>query len=350
MKYVYWLTFTLLLSSCASSRPTAISQTETPSPSVSKGPEELHHLACIQSDSGQAKMIIQEIEAKRKTSGAILYFHGGLSSKSYMKEELGPMLLDSLFKQDELSTYYPVFVNYEASIFQTGNLLKLIERIYSSQVFKQGISKLQIKLDKAPISTVKSTALDDLDSDVSRQAAFYLNMALMSLPGQKSLAQLSAEELQVQSLSILENDDMAEAAGVGLMAMDSEFSEIARDFEESIEPERKELGVKAFTPIEKIGIGIARSLARFAIGNYHQVVPTLEEEIFRSFEYYGVSIKNIAADHWELVKIHARQCFEPGSAGLALVNELLEYRNKNPEFSIHTISHSAGSIPPGRLL
>lgn len=319
--------------------------------SISQAETSDNHLACRTKSDNQIEYILKKIKNSDKQSGAILYFHGGLSSQNYMKDELGPMLLGSLFNQTDMNNYYPIFVNYDASLFQGENLLRLIERISKGVGFQRGLKKFKEKLliDKIAINKLSDNDNKVFERELAKQSMSYLDPALSNTTSRKNFQYRTFNEKQNDYILILKNDEFAETVGNDLIQSDKDFEEIANDIKSEIVTQKDADSTKGLTSI-KLGIGIVRALARFAVGNHHQIVPTFEEEIFRALEYYGISIKNIAADHWDTVKKHSKQCFGKGAPGFKLITKLLDYQKDNPGFTIHTISHSAGAIPTGELL
>ena len=74
-----------------------------------------NHLGC----RDEATPHIDELlDAAREKRGVVLYFHGGLSPPEYMEDDLGPWLLKSMFAAEGMSDFFPVFINYDAGLFQ----------------------------------------------------------------------------------------------------------------------------------------------------------------------------------------------------------------------------------------
>lgn len=310
-----------------------------------------HHLACLSASNLQVEHILNAITESSQTTGAILYFHGGLSSQKYVKEELGPMLLESIFEQENLKNHYPVFVNYDAGLLQWENMLKTVKRIYEDENFEQGLARFKKKLPDEELAG-KSTkkARDRFEADLAERSMFYLDPALAREKNEKHFGMKSFDEKRDEYAAILKDDEFAEGVGRSLIEADRDFRTVSENLEAAVVNEKgADFDKGVFTQV-RIAIGIVRALARYSLGSSHQIVPTFEEEVFRVLEFYGISIRNIAADHWATVKQHARECFSEHSAGYKLVKGLIDHRKGNPGFTIHTISHSAGSIPTAHLL
>ena len=142
-------------------------------------------------------------------------------------------------------------------------------------------------------------------------------------------------------LDILEDPKLQESIGKKLIK-ESDLKETNRNLQKVVAEEYRDKGIVGTLTTLKV---LSRSVARIAIGNNHQIVPTLEEELFRELR-----IDHLAKKHWRTVKKHSEQCNSKKSVGGYLISRLLEKKENDENFTINTVSHSAGAIPTAHLI
>lgn len=337
MKKAILLSAVILMACCSSTKERSGTVT------AAKAGLDDHHLACRETADERVRHILDEIVAQGDLEGVVLYFHGGLSSQNYMETELGPVLMGSLFADEAMRHYYPVFMNYDASPFTLQSLKTQIRALTADAAFQRARDKFHDKIrneSKFLKSTKSGMTAEEAEMTVARQ---YIDAAIVSNNKSTGFLQKSADEKQAVYFDILKKDALAEQLEQEVVRQEPDFGEVRRDLQEVGRTGDKDAD-KALV-VTSTAKMIIRALARFATGTHHQIVPTFEEEAFRAYAYGPLSIQKVAARHWKLVKKNAQECFSGGSSGRYLIDSLL-----SRDIPIHTVSHSAGSIPTGRLL
>ena len=274
---------------------------------------EYNHLACCSDACGHVNHIMDKLEGSK---GVVLYFHGGLSTQEYMKNELGPKLMESIFKAKNLDGLYPIFINYDAGFLDEDNWCCLLRYLYATNEFlKKAIKYFEVYFEK---NKNKSNNEKEIAQNILNKALEKHAKGTRNKFGRKDY------------LDILEDPKLQESIGKKLIK-ESDLKEINRD-----------KGI--FGTIITLKV-LSRSVARIAIGNNHQIVPTLEEELFRELR-----IDHLAKKHWRTVKKHSEQCNSKKFVGSYLISRLLEKKENDENFTINTVSHSAGAIPTAHLI
>lgn len=305
-----------------------------------EAPDRSHHLTCRADDAAHVQSLVTEA-TKRK--GAILYLHGGLSSPAYMEKTLGPWLMQSLFAAPELKDHFPVFVNYNAGLFEWENILEQLRDFAVSEAGRRAVARFA---ERFPDAESTDKAVQARAQDIARATL----LGVMEQSGFKAYAE--SEDPDEYFDRILADDVLAEQVSQSLQEQKA-FQDIEEDLRQYAREKHAEKGTDAKALDDKswkVGIAVTRAFARIAIGSNHQIIPTFIEEALAMLDAYGIPIRSLAVKHWEIVDEHAIECFAAGSPGRALVDGLLAHRKRNPSFEIHTISHSAGSIPTARLI
>ncbi|MCC4834544.1 hypothetical protein LMH66_18005 [Shewanella sp. 10N.7] len=352
MKYLVIILALLSLSACGSSTSNNDSTPITTDIQVATPSNELdaHHLACRRASDEQLNYLSQKITSQSDLKGVLFYFHGGLSGEGYMKGTLGPLLQESIFNSEALNSYYPVFINYDAHPYKDGNLgksfVELLEEAAKDTAFNQAGQKFKDKM--VTDSTLKKSqkGFGGLNSDdaTAEVAKSYLQQVSSSLKSNNKFNSITVDSDEYY-YAILEDDFLAQQINDDLVKLDQDFREIEEELAGASVTSLKDGDIQKGIIGFSTSVVIAKSLARIALGTNHQIVPTFEEEAFRAYNIGGFSIQKVATAHWNTVKKNAQECFADGSAGDKLVKTLVE-----AGIPIHTISHSAGSIPTGHLL
>ncbi len=331
------------LASCASTPRDHTDQEPPPDQQDSKvNPYPLNHVACREENLDHVQRVV-DAATTASSKGAILYFHGGLSAQKYMKESLGPWLVESIFATAEMDGFYPIFVNYDAELYMWENFVDIAREILKSDAFESVKDEFDNLVSRKRGVSFRQLSDDEL-RDFGRQ---YLDG--QSFTSFRNDRYRDGTEPEEYYLAILEDDALAREVGLQLTE-DPDFIPLSTKIDEAAASSLEQHGRVKSAGIFKAAKVIARILARFAIQNNHQIVPTIEEEFFRELGYAGVTAQKLAAIHWSNVKEHARECFASGSGGDTLLTALLAHQDSNHGFQIYAISHSAGSIPVGRML
>ncbi len=295
----------------------------------------------------------------------VLYFHGGLSSQEYVVTDLGPSLIKSVFSQTKVildpgedpehvqRKLYPIFMNYDAGVWDWDKYSNETQKIAGSQKYKAFEASIKEKLSEEGEEYLAAEG----QTSTSRTAAeivyqFDRNKSL------RAFSELSEDQQTQYFLDILQADDLPQQFMSENNTVQGELetlSKLYRDVDYEYSENNK---VNALNGVYVLNSGIKKSLlssslaalrvlrifARMALGNDHGLDATIAEEVFD-----GLHVSTLGEVHWEKVKRHAKQCFSEDSNGRNLVNKLItvqQGRNRK----IHTWSHSAGSIPTAELI
>ena len=347
MKYLFFILALLGMTACGSSNLNEDTSTASPSVNSAFGKINAHHFSCRNATAEQLQFLIQKVNEQPELKGVIFYFHGGLSGKDYMTSTLGPLLEESIFSSPALNGYYPIFVNYDAHPLKDGNFIEQLKAASKDKAFQRAAQKFYDKVvgDTNSLKAQKGGSAFTSGELTSQVAKNYLNQVSAGLTD-KSFKSISVESDEYY-YAILQQDVLAAELNMSLVGLDSDFRAIEEDLVAASVAMRgndQDKGDKALFSVAT-GAVIAKSLARIALGTNHQLIPTFEEEAFRYYKVGVMSIQKVATTHWNTVKKNAQECFSEGSPGDKLVTSLIESK-----LAIHTISHSAGSIPTAYLL
>ena len=290
-----------------------------------------HFVSCRSTKLADVDGVLDKV---KRSKGVVLYFHGGLSSDTYMKTKLGPWLMKSIFREENLNGLYPIFVDYDAGVFDSAKLADFLKQGLTQSIIRRIAGRLDEQAEKG--AAAKAAPQDK-----------YLLAAqeiLRSADRTKGLTDEDYEDLLI--------DEGSQArVGAMLAKSDPELAKAARELEQLATEGQK--GAERLSVTGGI-MAIVKTLARFATRTNHQVMPTIEEEILRWVEIYGVGPGTFAQHHWDTVYERSASCWQPGRSGKYLVDNLLAVeRDKKAHgeaFSISTLSHSAGSIPVAYLV
>ncbi|WP_298774342.1 hypothetical protein [uncultured Shewanella sp.] len=351
MKYPYpypYLVLLIFLSSiCFASQSKESVSTVKPAAS-NLITDETHHFSCRNASEAKLNALFQQINSQLELKGVVLYFHGGLSGEDYMQETLGPLLEASLFDSPSLNGYFPIFMNYDAHPLKGGNFIAQLKAAANDIFLHRAAQKFKDKLlqDSMKMKAQKNLLGKITEKDVTLAAKSYLYGAAFDIKNKSQFKPLLVDNDKYY-YDILKEDLLAVELNNNLVERDNDFSSIEEDLSRSStakQHDEKVSETKGLLPITT-SVVIAKSLARIALGINHQIIPTFEEEAFRTYKVGSLSIQRVATNHWNTVKNNAQECFAKNSPGDKLVQHLVE-RN----IPIHTISHSAGAIPTGYLL
>jgi hypothetical protein len=278
------------------------------------------------------------LEAAKHKKGAILYFHGGLSGKDYMENELGPALEQSLFSESHIQQdYFPIFIDYEVDPTDWKNFISNMSKWAESAGGKDAIGKFTAKV----IPAITSNAL--IPEQPSTRARTFLKAAIANKGDSGAQGLMASPSEDEEIVKILQSNERAKEVGDFVVAQEG-FQDVQDALQQSSNYRSQDLKVESFIAPE-YGIAIARALARIALGSNHEIEPTFIEEALPLI----FSVNKFATAHWALVKTHSKKCFSDGAPGRKLIDGLIALSQPSKRFEIHTISHSAGSIPTGEL-
>jgi len=247
-----------------------------------------NYLNLLEDKKSHINKVLKEIEGKEKV---ILYFHGGLSSKWYMKFILGPLLLKTIFSEKILDPQtHVVFMQYNAGIFSKNSYRKFYKRLRRKKYWR-GFEAYINELSESPFS------------------------------GQEDTKKME---------SILE-----ENSGI--------VKKKLRKIERFLSGYSKLDSVKSYPEITAL---IERIVARKQQGTDHGEV-TLFEEVLR-IKMGHFQGDDIPQKHWKKVYDHAEGIWENKKGRLFLegLNRIYDHsKSIKAPLLIDVISHSAGSIP-----
>lgn len=300
-------------------------------------------VACLDSNKQHVDRVLKNAA---DADGTILYFHGGLSDREYVEDDLGPWLLKSIFNNQNLSlpgnkNLYPIFVNYDAGI-DLKTLKQFIMDLEVDKVSKIVKERLKQEINKA--SFPKSAI----------QSENYALASQMLLSDKKALL-VDDPDMSEDFARILKDVDKQSEIAL-ILANDTILTKAANQAESIIQKEvakEKGQGNKILTVPNPMNI-VVRSLIRFAIKTNHQFAPTIIEEVLRELKLLGLNPAGFAQSHWKKVYNHGESCWDNNRNGRYLIDGLLaiqeEKERNNKKYTINTLSHSAGSIPVGFLV
>ncbi len=306
-----------------------------------------NYLLCRDDDTTALDAVLQPaLNAK----GILLYFHGGLSGDSYMREDLGPDIMASLFTEKNLNGLHPVFINYEVSPFQSENLLDILK----NSAFAKLKRIIKQRLNEESNKSQSSVRFFSEDRNAEQSAALSILIYQGLEKGIEFSNEVRSEEDYEVYLSKILTDEETLKNVAENVVQDSAIRASANQFEvlasnqntEDLQP----LLNKGFLTLSGAK-AIARALARFALTLNHEIVPTITEEVLRELTLLGaIGVEDALQTHWKTVKRHSEECWEPNTNGNTLISALLEKKKKDSQYTISVISHSAGSLVIGKLL
>lgn len=277
------------------------------------------------------------LNAYKNSEKLILYFHGGLSSSSYIKNDLGPMLSKTTFNPKNMSYEsneqtiiyaHPVMVQWEASIFQSDSLYSIFRTILTDHMKKTGFEEILKDLEKIwewlkhKLRFDKALFVDQEPSEQEISARAYAY--LQNLESRSEVHDLINGDYNYSVIELIHNE-----------LIESEVKDITQRLEGKINRDKQALLGISKWELAKV---IYRTLDRYRQDRAHGPITTLQEEIYREPMLFDTSIEDIATNHWKMVYDHANAIWEKEISK----NLLSDLNNKN--IQIDLISHSAGAI------
>ena len=313
------------------------------------------------------KKVLKDIEGKEKV---ILYFHGGLSNDEYMKDTLGPILLNTMLSTDILGDKtHVVFMQYNAGLFQLDHFKELLQLVNNNVDWKM-IALFVAKLLGVDISFDKRNGSSEivLPDEKKRNARLFLE----KLKFKKKFLDKSEiddfDELEITDKlkNYLINDDeidITEIVKINAFLPD-EFDLLKRENVQEmikkdlflIHSKSAENRNKSFVSIYfwvKVAKLAYRIIKRIALGTDHGLYTTTIEEISRIKLAKFIGVDAIAQAHWNTIYKHSQEIWinSNGQYFLEGLSKIYNRKDKNNHsILIDVMSHSAGSIPISYLI
>lgn len=283
--------------------------------------------------------IARVLEKAADANGVILYFHGGLSSEAYIRNDLGPHLLRTIFRGDNTDGLHPIFVTYDTALFDPEKIRDFLRGQFASRLINWLAARLGREINQEAVAGVH---LDDA-------ACYAIGANLLARAGMP-LPEAETEDGTV--LPVDENFDRDITQR--LVEQDEEFRQIIEEMIRYSQPDQPEGLGDLRDWYDRLRL-LGRITRRFMNGTHHDFVPTITEEFVRQLDLFGaVDVGEFVFHHWETVYEHAQDCWRPGRGGHALLAGLAELRRnrhaQGKRFVVNAMSHSAGSIVICRLL
>jgi hypothetical protein len=322
-------------------------QNEAPENELHSGKYTDHFLSCRHSNPEHLKNVITKAQNAEK--GVILYFHGGLSDEPYVRKQLGPALMESIFIKKNTEDYYPIFINYNAGIFDFKNS-KYIEESSEIKDIQQKIGK---RIDKEVDEKLLSITIFSEEEKLEKSSMSILINAGSNISNLKSNFTENTDDKNAEFVSsLLINETLLQKFSEELLIKEPDLALAAESFSELAQEldSDQSLTQKSLTSIASAKV-ITKILARFALKINHQVQPTIFEEVVRGLSLLEIlKAEDILQFHWTKVKRHSDECWKDNNDGWKLVTALFETKKQKEDYHIHLLSHSAGSLVIGKLV
>lgn len=321
-----------------------------------------HFVACRASydnEQGHVDDLVNEAVASGKD--IVLYFHGGLSSQEYLVEELGHDLMKRVFtKPGVREEIYPIFMNYDAgpldwdaSSLRWEPLASITERLFRQPAYLDLVSDIEGRLQAPEMMDQYGEAVDYTSAAAARNIARFAGRSSTEIQF-KSVDEMSEEEVRYY-IDILDAERLpdefrgksAEKSGLNSLAV--KFGEAVRSGQAEAMDTRKGARKRLDLEISSLKLRVLRIFARYVLQVDHGLVATVQEELLDAVDDAVTPSLGLGKAHWDKVKLHAHQCFQEGSNGRRIVSKLVDHRNRTGT-AVHTLSHSAGSIPTAELI
>ena len=226
------------------------------------------------------------LERVKRRPGVVLYFHGGLSDSTYMRDILGPNLLATLFREENLNGLYPIFVNYDAGPFDWEKLKQYAKDTLLGQIAAKIIAKILGNNDKG---------FDKSSQPVNEIDIHSASRIFLDLYSDKTLDKSLQDENQY--LEFLVSDSAILEKARIITVEDTALDEIHQDIQNLYDDKR----LFGIGPIRTAKI-LVRTALRFATKTNHQLEPTAVEEILRELKIIELlNVESLIQNHWETV-------------------------------------------------
>ena len=281
--------------------------------------------------SGKNASVDRALNSAAEKDKVVLYFGGGLSSNSYMRNKLGPYLLNTIFDPHNLPKSHPIIAIWETGITETDSVENIFEHYLGTNNVKSILGKknvekirnwLKRKLkgkDKGlkEATPESESALNILKSIGFTEDQIYSDSDLPANPDSDLPAPDYEMESKLKSLYKDDGEDLREG-----------INSLNKSIEEN-NPEK--LSRKNTLLI------IYKVLKRYVLKTHHGAYTTIIEELLRHSK-----LDSIPQGHWEQVYTTSGRMWKENT-GKYLLKKLNEL-SAQKELIIDLVSHSAGAI------
>jgi len=298
-------------------------------------------------DEDRVDELLDQVAA---SDGAVLYFHGGLSTRSYVEDELGPELLAHYLDPAELAGRVPVLITYDAMRIDMEQVRALLGR--TRLVRAAGWLRRFLQRDRSdepfePEAQLTTIDAVEADEDLARSVALEALEGLGPVGLERPTAFVFGDDFEEPEDALLRRvQDTLFSQHFQLMSLQTEVERFLAE-EDPLE------AAKGLGPLRAARI-VYRILQRYGRGTDHGLVATIAEELMRGLSIAGVSLTDVAQNQWTMVHRRARRLWEGERNAAQLLQGLAEIqgvrREERQRFRITLVSHSAGAIPICRLL
>lgn len=246
----------------------------------------------------------------------ILYFGGGLSSNKYIKEQLGPLLLETTFHTSNVPNSHPIIVQWETGIFELDSLKNIANELLGVNNITKIRNWLKRKLGIGVMGFSPAKPKDE----VARSMLINVGFTYQDIESDNN-THLSDTEMEnrLEQFFIEDGEDLKEGI-------------------ESIDASINKDGPKMFMSLKSIKT-LYLILRRFALKTDHGAYTTIVEELLRFSNIATASPQG----HWKNVYQTSEVMWKKG-AGKYFLEKLNAHCESKVDVRIDLVSHSAGSI------
>lgn len=326
-------------------------------------------------DSTTPQDVDNIFDALKTEPKVVLYFHGGLVSRSAGMESAAKLLPGLLS-----AGAYPVFFVYESGFLEivTRNLAEIagedVFKILLQRLLKYVVAKLRDPIGARGITTVQPTDIELHTELIKREAG---EEPFASEPIDRSVAAVSdSEQRELREELASDGDLMGTIEAIGETAQSNTSTavntrglttrsrkstqtlmspEIVDEIKNDVDTAQAEgsRGVLSTAALLlRTGKILVRTIERFRSHRDHGIYPTVVEEILR--EFY---IANIGTAVWEAIKAETSDTFVEtigeNRGGVCFLDRLATFLTATPKSSqpkISLVGHSTGGVFINNLL
>jgi len=259
-----------------------------------------------------------EIESSSKKR-VILYFGGGLSSNSYMRDKLGPLLLETTFHPSYIPNSHAIITLWETSPFELDSISSIATELFGNRSIGKIRNWIKRKLGISFMGFAPARPEHEVAKGLLKDIGFSEEDIESESDDHLSDTQI---EINIKKLLLEDADDLNE----GIKEIEVRLNENSTNFGY----------FKALKVVYKI-------LKRFARKTDHGKYTTVVEELLRLSITWSSSLADLAQGHWKQVYRTSERMWGEGP-GKYLLESLDKHCESDPDFKIDLVSHSAGSI------
>lgn len=250
----------------------------------------------------------------------ILYFGGGLSSNKYIREQLGPLLLETTFHPANIPNSHPVIVQWETSPFEIDSIESIAKEILGAN----NIEKIRNWLKRKLGIEAKGLIPYRPENEAAKELLLSAGFTEKEIESDDVITLSDGEiEFKMEQFISKDGDDVKES----LQSIDENIMKNSS---------QKMIPLKTILVLYKI-------LKRFVRQTDHGTYTTIVEELLRYAIIANSSLADLAQGHWKCVyETSAKMWTE--KAGEYFLEKLNEHCKTNSNFRVDLVSHSAGSI------